>query len=62
MINNLKPLTVPDERVDDYLDEGFERKFGDPADRMLISHARLAELTLVTSDSKIQQYPVKTLW
>jgi PIN domain nuclease of toxin-antitoxin system len=34
----------------------------DPADRMLISHARFAELTLVTSDSKIQQYPIKTLW
>jgi PIN domain nuclease of toxin-antitoxin system len=34
----------------------------DPTDRMLISHCRLAELTLVTSDSKIREYPVETLW
>ncbi len=34
----------------------------DPADRMLISHARLADLTLVTADKTIRRYPVKSLW
>lgn len=34
----------------------------DPADRMLISHARMAGLTLVTADKTIRRYPVPTLW
>lgn len=34
----------------------------DPMDRMLISHARLVDMTLVTADKNIHQYPVKTLW
>lgn len=34
----------------------------DPADRMLVSHARLAGLTLVTADEKMRRYPVETLW
>ena len=34
----------------------------DPVDRMLVSHARLADLTLVTADATIRRYPVKSLW
>ena len=34
----------------------------DPIDRMMIAHALHSDLTIVTSDSKIHQYPVKTLW
>jgi PIN domain nuclease of toxin-antitoxin system len=34
----------------------------DPVDRMLIAHALAEGMTLVTSDSKIRQYPVQTLW
>ena len=34
----------------------------DPIDRMLIGHAMTSELTLVTSDATMRQYPVKLLW
>lgn len=34
----------------------------DPMDRMLVSHARLAKLTLVTADATLRRYPVDTLW
>jgi PIN domain nuclease of toxin-antitoxin system len=34
----------------------------DPIDRMLIAHAMLADLTLVTADAQMRAYPVKTLW
>jgi PIN domain nuclease of toxin-antitoxin system len=34
----------------------------DPVDRMLISHARLADLTIVTADAAMRRYPVSTLW
>jgi PIN domain nuclease of toxin-antitoxin system len=34
----------------------------DPADRMLISHARLSGLSLVTADATIRRYPVETFW
>ncbi|MGN6497690.1 MAG: type II toxin-antitoxin system VapC family toxin [Tsuneonella sp.] len=33
----------------------------DPIDRLLIAHALTAELTLVTADSAIRRYPIKTL-
>lgn len=35
---------------------------GDPVDRMLIAHASLSGMTIVTSDATIPDYPVKTLW
>jgi PIN domain nuclease of toxin-antitoxin system len=34
----------------------------DPVDRMLIAHAIHADLTLVTSDKIMRDYPVKSLW
>lgn len=34
----------------------------DPTDRMIISHARIADLTLVTADKIIRSYPVKSPW
>jgi PIN domain nuclease of toxin-antitoxin system len=35
---------------------------GDPADRMLIAHAIHADLTLITADGAMREYPVRTLW
>jgi PIN domain nuclease of toxin-antitoxin system len=34
----------------------------DPFDRMLIAQALHHDLTLVTSDTDIHKYPIKTLW
>jgi PIN domain nuclease of toxin-antitoxin system len=34
----------------------------DPFDRMLICQAIEHDLTLVTADAQIRQYPIKTLW
>jgi PIN domain nuclease of toxin-antitoxin system len=34
----------------------------DPIDRMMIAHARILEITLVTADKNVRQYPIKTLW
>lgn len=34
----------------------------DPVDRMLIAHAIHADLTLVTADATMREYPVRTLW
>jgi PIN domain nuclease of toxin-antitoxin system len=34
----------------------------DPIDRMLVAHALSADLTLVSADAQVRQYPVKTLW
>lgn len=34
----------------------------DPVDRMLIAHAIVADLTLVTADETMRRYSVRTLW
>jgi PIN domain nuclease of toxin-antitoxin system len=34
----------------------------DPFDRMLIAQAKTEDLILITADSKIANYPIKTLW
>ena len=34
----------------------------DPVDRMVIAHAMLADLTLVTADEQMRGYPVKSFW
>ncbi len=34
----------------------------DPADRMLVAHAIHADLTLVTADAVLRNYPVRSLW
>lgn len=34
----------------------------DPVDRMLVAHAIALDMTLVSADTKIGRYPVKTLW
>lgn len=34
----------------------------DPIDRMMIAHARMLEITLVTADKNVRLYPIKTLW
>ncbi len=38
---------------------GFHR---DPFDRILICHALIGEMTIVTPDPKIRRYPVATEW
>jgi PIN domain nuclease of toxin-antitoxin system len=35
---------------------------GDPVDRMLIAHARAANLVLVTADRQVRRYPVRSFW
>lgn len=34
----------------------------DPVDRMLIAHAIVADVTLVSGDTAVPKYPVKWLW
>ena len=34
----------------------------DPVDRMLVAHAITADLTLITVDSDMRRYPVRTIW
>ena len=34
----------------------------DPVDRMLIAHAVHADLTLITADTDMREYPVRSLW
>ncbi len=34
----------------------------DPFDRLIIAQAQTENLTIITTDSKIPKYPVKTLW
>jgi PIN domain nuclease of toxin-antitoxin system len=34
----------------------------DPIDRMMIAHAILAQLPIVTSDATMRRYPVQSLW
>jgi PIN domain nuclease of toxin-antitoxin system len=42
--------------------ERLPRHHDDPADRLLICQALLGEMTIVTPDPKIRQYPVATEW
>lgn len=34
----------------------------DPVDRMLVAHALHADMTVITSDRAIHDYPIRTLW
>ncbi|MBC8117776.1 MAG: type II toxin-antitoxin system VapC family toxin [Candidatus Saccharimonas sp.] len=34
----------------------------DPVDRMLVAHALHADMTVVTADRAIRDYPIATLW
>lgn len=34
----------------------------DPVDRMLVAHAIYADLSLVTADTTIRDYPVRAIW
>lgn len=40
---------------------GLPNHHGDPVDRMLIVHAIHSDLTLVTADQTMREYPVRTL-
>jgi PIN domain nuclease of toxin-antitoxin system len=44
-----------------YAVESLPRYHRDPFDRMIIAQAHLEEMTIVTSDSEIQRYPVAVL-
>jgi PIN domain nuclease of toxin-antitoxin system len=35
---------------------------GDPFDRMLVAQALVEDMTIVTGDQAIAQYPVPTIW
>lgn len=44
-----------------YAVESLPRHHRDPFDRMIIAQAHLEDMTIVTSDSEIQNYPVAVL-
>lgn len=54
----LLPLTIKDIMV--VLDLPFHHR--DPFDRMLVAQAIGSDVTIITTDNYIPQYPVKTFW
>lgn len=34
----------------------------DPVDRMMIAHAHIVDLPLISADRNVHKYPIKTLW
>ena len=58
--NNITLLPL---RYDDILAlESLPPRHRDPFNRLLIAQALSHQLTLLTGDTEIQRYPVKTLW
>ncbi len=55
---DLLPITIPHVLA---LSE-LPAHHGDPFDRLLISQARVENVTLVTKDDNIPKYPVDVLW
>ncbi len=47
-----------------YFDEliSLEKNHNDPFDRLIISQSMIENLTIITKDSIIPKYPVKTIW
>jgi PIN domain nuclease of toxin-antitoxin system len=41
---------------------GLPRLHRDPVDRMVIGHALIADLTVVTADAIMRRYPVQSFW
>jgi PIN domain nuclease of toxin-antitoxin system len=58
--NNLRLIAVTLEHA--LAIEQLPMHHKDPFDRLLIAQARVENLTLVTHDSILTQYPIKTIW
>lgn len=58
--NSLHILSVALEHV--LALEGLPMHHKDPFDRMLVAQAKVEDLVLVTHDSQLGKYPIKTLW
>jgi len=41
---------------------GLSHLYGDPFDRLLIAQALVENMTFMSADEKVRQYPVATLW
>lgn len=59
---SLEATVLPLEAAHAYAAYGLPLTHRDPFDRMLIAQAVADDLTLVTPDEVIQQYPVKWVW
>ncbi|HEX5284748.1 MAG TPA: type II toxin-antitoxin system VapC family toxin [Bryocella sp.] len=56
-------VTLLPVRYEDILaTEHLDHHHGDPFDRMLVAQAINRGLTMLTNDTEIKNYPVKTLW
>ena len=59
-LNRIELLAIEPEHIFNL--SQLPRHHGDPFDRMLISQAIVANMTIVTADSKFSDYNVKCLW
>lgn len=59
-LHNIEPLPLSENEV--YFLAQLPDFHKDPFDRMLICQAMAQDLTILTNDGLIEQYPVKTLW
>ena len=57
---NFSILNITSEHVKSIIDLPFIHR--DPFDRMLIAQAKVEDMTLITCDQYIPQYPIKTEW
>ena len=57
---SLQVLDLPSEAWT--ISNRLPRHHKDPIDRMMIAHAILADLTIITSDATMRSYPVRSFW
>lgn len=53
-------LNITSEHIKAVVDLPFIHR--DPFDRMLVAQAKVEDMTLITCDQYIPQYPIKTVW
>jgi PIN domain nuclease of toxin-antitoxin system len=59
-LHRIKPLVLDEESVSCLI--RLPQHHNDPFDRMLICQAIANNMTIITPDEKIQQYPLSLLW
>jgi len=59
-LNGLRLLPILPDHI--YALQSLPNLHGDPFDRMLIAQAMHENMTLISSDSQIAQYPIPILW
>ncbi|MCP4427498.1 MAG: type II toxin-antitoxin system VapC family toxin [Chloroflexi bacterium] len=60
LLNGIKWLPIEKEHSQGIIELPMLHR--DPFDRLLIAQARAESMTLLTADSKIQQYDIPTIW